>query len=173
MAETLSQVLTFRIAGEEYAVGILSVREIIEYEAVTRVPATPAWIRGVINLRGSVVPVIDLAVKLGLPESPVTRRTCTVIVEAELEGERAVMGIVADSVHQVIELRPGEVEPPPSFGVPVRTDFLLGMAKTGSRFALLLDIDRVLAANELLQAVSVPEAPLAEDGPETLEAAPA
>jgi purine-binding chemotaxis protein CheW len=173
MESSIFQVLTFRIAGEEYAVGILSVREIIEYEAVTRVPATPVWIRGVINLRGSVVPVIDLAVKLGLPETRVTRRTCIVIVEAELEGEPAVLGILVDSVHQVIELTPGEIEPPPAFGTPVRADFLLGMAKTGPRFALLLDIVRVLAADELLQAVSLLEEVPGEEAGAAGEAAPA
>jgi len=149
--ETAStQYLGFFLAGDEYAIGILRVREIIEYETVTRVPATPPWVRGVMNLRGSVVPVIDLAVKFGFPPAPVTRRTCIVVVETDLEGERAVMGVVADSVSQVLDLAPGDVEPPPAFGTAVRVDYLLGLGRLQDRFVLLLDIDRILSAAELL-----------------------
>ncbi len=153
-----SQHLTFRIAEEEYAVGILQVREIIQYEEVTRVPMTPQWIRGVINLRGSVVPVVDLAVKLGLAASPVTRTTCIVIVEVTLGSERTVMGVLADSVSQVIDLDPGSIEPPPPFGTRARVDYLLGMGRIGHHFALVLDIDRVLSADEVLDAVATVEA---------------
>lgn len=149
-----TQYLTFLIAEEEYAVGVLRVKEIIEYGAVTRVPTTPPFIRGVINLRGSVVPVIDLGVKFGLPQSPVTKRTCIVILEVELSGEPTVMGVVADAVNQVIELSPEEIEDPPSFGTRVRVDYLLGMGKTGRTFVLLLDIDRVLSEDELQAAAS-------------------
>jgi len=148
------QYLGFHLAGEEYAVSILRVREIIEYEVVTRVPGTPAWVRGVMNLRGSVVPVIDLAVKLGLAESPVTRRTCIVVAEVELGGEKVVLGVMADAVSQVLELAAAEIEPPPSFGTPVRVDYLHGLGRLGDRFVLLLDIDRLLSAAELLQATA-------------------
>src|SRR5206468_11896814 len=110
------QYLGFHVAGEEYAIGILRVREILEYDVVTKVPTTPPSIRGVINLRGSVVPVVDLAVKLGLPEIAVTKRTCIVVVEVNLSGERTVMGVLADSVSQVIDLPASEVQPPPTFG---------------------------------------------------------
>ena len=120
---------------------VLRVREIIEYGDVTTVPGTPPHVRGVINLRGSVVPVVDLAVKLGRPESPLSRRTCIVIVEIGLEGERAVIGVVADAVSQVIESRRDDIEPPPAFGTGVRLDYLVGIAKTGTAFVLLLDID--------------------------------
>ena len=150
----LAQYLTFSLAGEEYAVGVLSVKEIIEHEVVTRVPKAPVWIRGVINLRGGVVPVVDLAVKLGLPASPITKRTCIVIVEASLNGERALMGVMADSVDQVVEIPPHDVAPPPAFGMRMRIDYLRGMARAGRGFVLLLDIDRVLSAEELLAAAS-------------------
>jgi purine-binding chemotaxis protein CheW len=150
-----TQYLTFFLGGDEYAIGILRVREIIEYDVVTHVPATPPWIRGVINLRGAVVPVVDLSVKFGLPETPVSRRTCIVIVEVELEGQQTAMGVIADLVSQVIDLRPEDVEPPPPFGTRVRVDFLKGMGKLGKRFALVLDIDRVLSASELLLATSL------------------
>ena len=124
-----AQYLTFHLAGEEYAVDILQVKEIIEYGAITKVPQTPPSIRGVINLRGNVVPVIDLAVKFGLSPNPVTARTCVVIVEAELGGERAVMGIIADAVSKVVKLLPEEILPPPPFGTQVRVDFLRGMGR--------------------------------------------
>jgi purine-binding chemotaxis protein CheW len=152
---TSSQYLCFRLAGEECAIGILRVREIIEYDTVTKVPAMPPWVRGVMNLRGSVVPVIDLTVKFGLPESPVTKRTCIVIAEVALDGEPAVMGIVVDAVSQVLELSAADIEPPPAFGTSVRVDYLLGLGKFGDRFVLLLDIDRILSAAELLSAASL------------------
>jgi purine-binding chemotaxis protein CheW len=149
---TSAQYLCFRLAGEECAIGILRVREIIEYDTVTKVPAMPPWVRGVMNLRGGVVPV--------------TNRTCIVIAEVELDGEPAVMGIVVDAVSQVLELSPADIEPPPAFGTSVRTDYLLGLGKFGDRFVLLLDIDRVLSAAELLKAASLEsqEAEAAGDG---------
>jgi len=156
------QYLTFHLAGEEYAIGLLQVKEIIEYDAITKVPMTPPWIRGVINLRGSVVPVIDLAVKFGQPQSPVGKRTCIVIVGVELGGEQTVMGVVADAVSQVMELPPQEITPPPAFGTKIRTDFLKGMGKAGKKFVLILDTDRVLSADELEIVASLqqtPEAP--------------
>src|SRR5687768_15597335 len=153
------QYLTFSLADEEYAVSVLSVREIIEYDAVTRVPSTPPWIRGVINLRGGVVPVVDLAVKLGLAERPVTRRTCIVILEVALDGEQLLMGILADAVNQVVDIAPSEVEPVPSFGTRIRVDFLKGMGRSGRKFVLMLDVDRVLTTHELLAAAEVGAAP--------------
>ena len=140
-----TQFLTFTLAGEEYAIGILKVKEIISYGPVTSVPQTPAAVRGVLNLRGSVVPVIDLALKLGLPTGVINDRTCIVIVEVDLGTERTVMGIVADSVSQVIDLCPGDIVPPPPFGTRVRIDFLHGMARADNKFILVLDIDKVLA----------------------------
>jgi len=142
------QYLTFFLADEQYAVGVLSVKEIIEYGIVTKVPTTPPYIRGVINLRGSVVPVIDLAVKFGLPAVPVSRRTCIVIMETTLVGERVVMGIVADSVSQVIQFSPQDIEPAPAFGTSVRLEHLEGMGKLGTKFVLILNMDHVFAADD-------------------------
>jgi purine-binding chemotaxis protein CheW len=153
-----SQYLTFVIAGEEYAVGILQVKEIIQYDTVTRVPKTPCWIRGVINLRGGVVPVVDLAVKFGLPETPISGSTCIVITEVELGGEQTVMGVLADAVSQVIDLRPDDIEVPPSFGTSIHVDYLLGMGKVGKKFVLMLDIDKVLSSEELLATSGAAEA---------------
>jgi purine-binding chemotaxis protein CheW len=144
------QFLSFQIAGEQYALEIVNVREIIEYGVVTRVPLTPPWIRGVINLRGGVVPVVDLAVRFGLPSGEVTARTCIVIVDTDLAGLRTPMGVVADSVSQVLELGAEDIEPPPAFGTRIRLEYLLGMARTGNRFAILLDIDKILSSDELL-----------------------
>lgn len=144
----LSQYLTFLIAGEEYAVGILRVKEIIEHEPMTRLPGAPPSIRGVINLRGAVVPVVDLALKFGLPALEITRRTCYVIVEIESGGEQSVIGIMADAVSSVVDLSPSEIEPPPSFGTRARAEHLLGLGKLGSRFALILDLDRMLSEHE-------------------------
>src|SRR5687767_9603477 len=110
------QYLSFIVAGEEYALGILQVKEIIEYDTVTRVPGTPAWVRGVFNLRGSVVPVVDLAVKLGMPPSTLSRWSCIVVVEVKQGQERIVLGLLSDAIGQVIELEPGAVAPPPAFG---------------------------------------------------------
>ena len=144
------QYLTFFLADEEYAVNIQKVKEIIEYSSVTKVPKVPQWIRGVINLRGNVVPVVDLAVRFDLDERPTTKTTCIVIVEVQQETENTVMGVIADAVNQVIELNPGEIEEPPAFGTRVRLEYLAGMGKLGKKFALILNIDRVLSAAELL-----------------------
>ena len=149
------QYLSFHIAGEEYAIPVLRVKEIIEYETVTRVPATPPAIRGVINMRGSVVPVVDLAIKFGLPETAITKWTCVVIVELEQEGERVVMGVMADNASQVLDLGVGDIVDPPSFGTQVNVDYLLGMARAGRKFTLILDIDKLLSREELLETRSL------------------
>jgi purine-binding chemotaxis protein CheW len=154
-----AQYLGFYIAEEEYAIGILRVKEILEYDTITKVPGTPPSIRGVINLRGSVVPVVDLALKFGLPESPITKRTCIVVVEVDLDGERTVMGVMADAVSQVMDLSAADIEPPPAFGTRVHMDHLLGMGKAGKKFILLLDIDRILSVNELMEMTKLQELP--------------
>jgi len=147
------QYLTFFLAGEEYAITILQVTDIIECGVVTRVPGTPPWIRGVHNLRGTVVPVIDLAIKFGLPATEITRRTCVVIVELRVDDEAVIMGVMADSVHQVVDFTAEQIQPAPSFGPRVRASFLLGMASTSdARFVLLLDIDRIFSSDEILAA---------------------
>ena len=144
-----TQYLTFRLAGDDYAVGVLRVREIIEYAPPTRVPAAPPVIRGVINLRGSVVPVADLAVKFRLGAQPVTKRSCIVIVDARLGDEATVVGLVADAVSQVIDLAPADVEPAPGFGTRARAELLQGLGRVGGRFVMILDLDRVLSRDEM------------------------
>ena len=148
------QYLTFFLAGEEYAISILQVTDIIECGAVTRVPGTPPWIRGVHNLRGTVVPVIDLAIKFGLPATEITRRTCIVIVELRADDETLIMGVMADSVHQVVDFTTEQIQPPPAFGPRVHVDCLLGMASSNGKFVLLLDIDRVFSSDEIVAAGS-------------------
>jgi purine-binding chemotaxis protein CheW len=159
----VQQYLTFMIGAEEYAVSLLKVKEIIEYDTITEVPKTPEWVRGVINLRGSVVPVIDLAVKFRQSPSVAGKLTCIVITEVECEGEATVMGVMVDSVRQVIDLKPQEIEEPPTFGTRVKVDYLLGMARAGKKFCLILDTEKVLSTDELLD---LPDS-LAE--PENLE----
>jgi len=147
------QYLTFFIRSEEYAVAILRVKEIIEFESVTRVPAMPLHVRGVINLRGSVLPVIDLSAKFGHGESVPTRTTCIVVVETQIDGEVLVAGVIADAVSEVIDLPAAQIEPPPPFGTNVRVDFLAGMGKVDSRLVLILELDRILTPVEALEIV--------------------
>jgi purine-binding chemotaxis protein CheW len=149
------QYLTFLLAGEENAISILKVKEIIEYDTVTVVPKTPKWIRGVINLRGAVVPVVDLAVKFGLEERAVTKTSCIVIVDGQLENQNTTMGIVADAVSQVMDLTAEDIREVPEFGTRVQVNYLLGMAHLGKKFALLLDVDKVLSTDELLNLEAV------------------
>jgi purine-binding chemotaxis protein CheW len=144
-----SQYLTFVLDKEVFAMGILAIKEILEYTSLTVVPMMPDWIRGVINLRGAVVPVIDLSARFGRPASAVTKRTCIVIVEVDAEGERQIAGVMVDSVNQVLDNPPGEIEPPPAFGAKIRTDFILGMGKVGGKFVILLNVDRVLSMDDL------------------------
>jgi purine-binding chemotaxis protein CheW len=156
--QSSTQYLSFFLGGEAYAIGILRVREILEYQPPTRVPQTPPSIRGVINLRGKVIPIVDLAVKFGLPATEATKWTCIIVVETNIAGETAVMGVLADSVSEVIDLPPSDIEAPPSFGTRVKVDYLRGMGRVGQKFMLLLDIDRVLSADETAVAGSVPAA---------------
>jgi purine-binding chemotaxis protein CheW len=164
------QYLTFFVAGEEYAVNILKVKEIIEYDTVTTVPNTAPWIRGVTNLRGNVVPVIDLAVKFGLPASKVSKFSCIVITEVSYDGEKLTMGVMADSVNQVLDFSKDEIETPPPFGTRVRIEFLLGMGRMGKKFCLILDIDKVLSADELLVMADAAHGP--DAGAVTLQSPP-
>lgn len=152
-SENHLQYLTFHVAGEEYAVGILRVKEIIAYRPTTRVPMTPDYVPGVINLRGNVVPVVDLAAKFGFPPLAVSNRTCIVIVDVNIETDRTVIGIMVEAVNAVIDLDPSDVEATPSFGAGVRTDYLRGMGRIGERFVPILDIDEVLSNDKLLSSI--------------------
>ena len=143
------QYLTFKLADEVFAVDVAKVREILEFSTITKVPQTPAFMRGVINLRGSVVPVMDMRLKFGMAETEKTINTCIVVVEVESGGETLVVGALADSVQEVFELEPGQIEPAPRIGTKLDTDFILGMGKHGDQFIMILDIDRVFSGEEL------------------------
>jgi purine-binding chemotaxis protein CheW len=141
--------LTFSLAGEEYGIGILKIREIIGMMPITSVPETPHHVRGVTNLRGKVIPVIDLRLRFGMSESAYTERTCIIVVEIRGAVGLLPVGIVVDAVSEVLNIKAEDVEDTPSFGVRLNTDYILGMAKMGKGVKLLLDIDRVLAADDL------------------------
>jgi purine-binding chemotaxis protein CheW len=141
--------LTFSLAGEEYGIGILKVREIIGMMTVTPVPQTPEFVKGVINLRGKVIPVIDLRLRFGLEATTYTERTCIIVVEIDGDSGSVPMGIVVDAVSEVLNIRGADIENTPTFGVKLNTDFILGMAKTGGGVKILLDIDKVLGAYQL------------------------
>lgn len=153
--ESKVQYLTFFIAGEEYGVPLLRVREILEWRPLTRVPAAPPCVRGVINLRGRVVPVADLGVQFRQPECAITKLTCVVVAEVAMERELTVMGLMVESVNQTIELGVDEIEATPAFGTLARSEFLTGMGRCDeNKFVLLLDLDRVLSADELSKAAA-------------------
>ena len=150
MAGEQQQYLTFSLNDEMFAIGILAIREIIEYGHLTEVPMVPPFIRGVINLRGAVVPVIDLAVRFGRPANAATKRTCIVIIETEAaDGQHHQMGIVVDAVSEVLEIPAGEIEPPPEFGAHIRIDFISGMGKVDGKFVVMLDVNRILSLDEV------------------------
>jgi len=134
-----AQYLTFTVGKELFGLGILAVKEIIEFQGVTSVPMMPAAVRGVINLRGAVVPVVDLSARLGRAAADVSRRSCIIIVELELDGEPQVVGALVDAVNQVLEIAPSEIEPAPSFGTKIRHEFMIGLGKVNGTFVVLLD----------------------------------
>jgi len=144
-----TQHLTFKLDNEVFAVDISKVREVLEFSTVTKVPQTPEFMRGVINLRGSVVPVVDLRLKFGMSETEKTVNTCIIIVEVSLDGETAVLGALADSVQEVFEFEPSQIEPAPKIGTRLKTDFIKGMGKRDDEFIIILDIDKVFSLDEL------------------------
>ena len=148
-ATQISQYLTFSLGDDLFAVGILAIKEIIQYGQITDVPLMPAYIRGVINLRGAVVPVIDLNARFGKGAMNVGRRTCIVIIEVETSEERQVIGLMVDSVSAVLNIPAAEVESVPSFGVGVRAEFIQGMARLKHRFVIILDVLRTFELREL------------------------
>ncbi|PKN05848.1 MAG: chemotaxis protein CheW [Deltaproteobacteria bacterium HGW-Deltaproteobacteria-7] len=143
--------LTFALAGEEYGIGILKVKEIIGLMPITPVPQTPDHIKGVINLRGKVIPVVDLRLKFGMPGVESTERTCIIVVEIATLGNKIAMGIVVDSVSEVLNIKAAEIEDTPSFGTKLDTDYIRGMAKAGHGVKILLDIDKVMSSEEISQ----------------------
>jgi len=158
-SETPSQYLTFSLGGEMFAVGILNVKEIIEYGNLTEIPMMPAFIRGVINLRGSVVPVIDLSARFGGKSAELGRRTCIVIVEVSDADTQHDIGIMVDAVSEVLDIPNSEIEPPPSFGAKIRADFIFGMGKVSGKFVIILNIDKVLSVEEIAQLTGYEDRP--------------
>jgi len=143
------QYLTFKLADEVFALDVAKVREILEITAITKVPQTPAFMRGVINLRGSVVPVIDMRLKFGMSPIEQTVNTCIIVVEISMDGGTTVLGALADSVQEVVEMEPDSIEPAPHIGIRLNTEFIKGMGKVDGRFVMILDIDRVFSSDEL------------------------
>ena len=156
------QYLTFLIGGEMFAISILGIKEIIEYGNLTTVPMMPDFIRGVINLRGAVVPVVDMSARFGRSASEVTRRSCIVIIEVEGDEEKQDVGVVVDSVSEVLEIPASEIEPAPSFGARIRADFINGMGKVDGKFVIILNADRVLSVDEMAKLSGVCVTEIAE-----------
>lgn len=144
----ITQYLTFKLEEELFALDISKVREVLDFTSITKVPQTPDYMRGVINLRGSVVPVVDLRLKFGMGLAEKTVNTCIIIAEIVVEGETTVVGALADSVREVLDLEPGQIEPAPKIGTRLNTDFIKGMGKTDDTFIIILDIDRVFSEEE-------------------------
>jgi purine-binding chemotaxis protein CheW len=161
-----AQYLTFKLEDEIFSLDIAKVREVLDFTKVTKVPRTPDFMLGVINLRGSVVPVVDMRLKFGLSKTETTVNTCIIIVEIELDGEITVLGALVDSVQEVMELDPGQIEPPPRIGARLNTKFIKGMGKREDEFIIILDIDKVFSAEEfaLAQHLSGEQLAAAQNG---------
>lgn len=146
-----NQYLTFLLSGEMFAISIQNIREIMEYGELTTVPMMPDFVRGVINLRGSVVPVVDLSARFGRDKCIINRRSCIVILEVPGSSSLQVIGIIVDAVSEVREIGSEDIEPPPSFGARIRTDFISGMGKVEGRFVVVLDVEQVVNVDEMAQ----------------------
>ena len=152
-----SQFLSFVLDLETYAMDIMQVREVLDYTRITRVPRMPDFMRGVINLRGGVVPVVDLRLKFGMGETPKTAESCIIIIEAELGGEITLLGIMADSVQEVLSLTADQIQPPPKIGTRLRTEFIRGMGRKGDAFIIILETERVFSEEELTVLQAPPQ----------------
>jgi purine-binding chemotaxis protein CheW len=148
-AERGGKYLTFSLANQEYGVGILEIREIIGMMPITAIPQAPAFVRGVINLRGKVIPIVDFRRKFGMAAAEQTEKTCMIVVSVRGSREELLIGLVVDSVSEVMNIKEADIEEPPTFGTEMNTDFILGMAKINNGVTILLDIDRVLNVDEL------------------------
>jgi purine-binding chemotaxis protein CheW len=164
VAETacMTQYLTFILQEEIFALDISTVREVLDFTTITRVPRTPDFMQGVINLRGSVVPVVDLRMKFGLPVTEKTVNTCIIIVEVVVDDEMVVLGVLADSVQEVLDLEAGHIEPAPKIGTRLNTEFIKGMGKQNDLFIIILDIDKVFSTKELGQVQETQAGPTTE-----------
>jgi purine-binding chemotaxis protein CheW len=160
------QYLTFILDEEVFALDITTVREVLDFTKITKVPQTPDFMMGVINLRGSVMPVVDMRLKFGLSKTEPTVNTCIIIVEIELDGETTMLGALVDSVQEVMELDPEHIEPPPRIGTRLNTKFIKGMGKQDERFIIIVEIDKVFSADELAMAqdISAEPLPMAQNG---------
>lgn len=145
-----TQYLVFLLGDDEHAIAEQHLHEIVAHRPITRLPGMPPWIRGVTNLRGRVLPVIDLAVRFGRAETAIGKRTCLVVVEVDIDGDRTPLGLLVDAVSRVIDVAPAEIDPAPSFGNQIRIDFLRGVVQAGERFTVLLDLPRMFSADEVL-----------------------
>lgn len=152
-----TQFLTFKLANEVFALGISQVREVLDYTAVTKIPETPDFMLGVINLRGNAVPVVDMRLKFGLAPTEKKANTCIIIVEVELEGETTLLGALADSVQEVLELDADRMEPPPRIGTGLKSKFIKEMGKYKGGFVIILDIDNVFSVEELAMTQGSPQ----------------
>jgi purine-binding chemotaxis protein CheW len=148
-AKEVTQFLTFRLDDEIFALDITKVREVLDYTIVTKVPRTPDFMRGVINLRGSVVPVVDLRLKFGMSATESGVNTCIIITEVQVDNETVILGALADAVQEVLDLDASSIAPPPRIGTKLRTEFIKGMGKQNDRFLIILDIDKVFSVEEL------------------------
>jgi len=156
--EVAAQFLTFQLAEGVYAMDIVTVREIIQYGTVTPVPLMPEFVRGVINLRGAVVPVVDLQARLGKSAATVGKKTCIVIFDGTHNGERVELGLMVDAVSEVVDIPAGQIEPPPQFGSSVRRDFIRGVGKLGGRFIIILEPERALNVDDMAALVEQSQA---------------
>jgi purine-binding chemotaxis protein CheW len=154
-AEDTIQYLTFKLEDEVFATDIAQVREVLEFTQVTKIPRTPEYMRGVINLRGHVVPVLDLKLRFGMNITESTVNTCVIIVEIRIGDELTIIGALADSVQEVIDMDPSTIQPAPKIGTKLNTDFIKGMGKQDERFVIILDIERIFSTDELVAVQSV------------------
>ena len=150
------QYMTFRLGDELFAIDVAQVREVLEVSQITKVPTAPAYMRGVVNVRGQATPVVDLRLRFGLPQGTDSVHTRIIVMELQLDGEGTVLGGVADSVHEVIELDPGNINPPPRIAMRWRTDFIQGMGKRGDDFIIILDVNAVFSSEELALVKEAP-----------------
>ena len=152
-----SQFLTFKLADDVFAIDVIMAKEVLDFAEVTKVPQTPDYMLGVINLRGSVVPVVDMRLKFGMDDQEKTRDSCIIVVEVDVEGEPVTVGALADSVQEVMDMDESQIEPPPRIGTKLNTEFIKGMGNLGDKFVIILDINKVFSADDLEFAKSVGE----------------
>jgi purine-binding chemotaxis protein CheW len=150
MTDQACQYMTFKLGDESFAINVSQVREVLEVPQITKAPTAPVYMRGVVNVRGQAIPVVDLRLRFGLPSIADTVNTRVIVMELNIDGETAVIGGLADSVHEVIELEPGNINPPPRIAMRWRTDFILGMGKRGEEFIIILDVNAVFSSDEFV-----------------------